>query len=341
MNPEYQGLIHNDLRLRWFGVTTGLSNTKFSRAPFPAERIGSLTDRGNYEPSLTDGLEMNEVDYSGIDLPEALEQIPGMRELAYLQRLSFPMTEYFTAYRVVNFPTPRKIADVMYHDRRGNGEQARLMGLYGLPTYQEARGAALANPALGIGMIPQERIVKGLPVFNSVTDAIGIHGNFRDPDLDAVILMVLGIPLDKFRDNKLELWSNPAVVPDYFDSSRDFRIPPEYFKRNKKIEGRFHPSRQMLGRRGIHLFEMYLKGLPIESDKWGALGVEVKYFLTELRGIVPNYGRVEIEGHHIDDSVLSENHDILYGMWGGSDGMGAERNPVAHLPFRVWEIVKE
>lgn len=334
--------IFYDLRSRWINVLGRRSNTLFSYTPFPEAKRDEVLTYENYNQANLSDISVCEVDCSGADVGSVLAEIPGMQELAYLQRLSFPTINdnYFVGYRAINFPTPRKIRDVILHQKVGNGEQVRLKGLYDNSAYQTSRVNILSDPEIGLQILPQERIVDGLPVFNGVTDAIGVHNNFRDENLDAVLLMVIGIPLTLMESNTVNLWCNPAVVREYSDGSQDFKIPLNYFKRNKLIPGRYHPSRQQLGRRGIYLYEMYLQNFPRSKDEWDRLGIQTQYFLAELRGIDANLGRSHIDRKFIDDGTLNSNHDILFGMWGGPDGFGAERNPVSYLPFRVWEVKK-
>ena len=222
---EYQSnLVQKELIHKWREITRKPAVTKFSRAPLPENTRERLFNEKDLDDRLLDGVTLKDVDVNDNILPESLKIIPGMEELAFLQRMHFPINEhYVTLFRSTRFPTPRRIQQISQYGIVDNAGQDRLDKLYGDPKYKRERELVLKSGSLATAILPQERIVPGLPVFSSVLDAFGVHGEFRHEDTDQMIVSIFAIPLSVL-ENEVKLFYNPPVVVNHEDASHDVEI---------------------------------------------------------------------------------------------------------------------
>ena len=81
----------------------------------------------------------------------------------------------------------------------------------------------------------------------------------------------------------------------------------------------------------------------MNNKTFSRLGIQVRHFLTDLFGIdmkiEPKTDDIIINGKKISGSTVYKNIDFLFGLTGGMDALGLERNKASHLPFRLQEIL--
>ncbi len=347
---EFQShLVRGELVRKWKKITTEPAVTKFSRAPLPETTRQRLFSEDNLDSNLLDEINLAEVLIDDDVLRDPLlKVIPGMKELAFLQRMQFPINEhYIVLFRSTRFPTPERIRQISRDGIIENAGQDRLEALYNDPAYLKERESVLSSGPLATAILPQERIVPGLPVFPSVLDAFGVHGEFRHPDLDQIMISVFALPLS-ILGKDVSLFYNPPVVVNHEDESHDLEITkfrPYWNIRNSgNLSYRIFPDSAYYRRVfGLQLYETYLKGKMLNNETFNQLGIQIRHFLTDLYGIdmciKPGEDTISINGTDIPGSVVFKNIDFLFGLVGGMDALGLERNRTSHLPFKLQEIL--
>lgn len=350
-NLDYQHwVVETELVRKWRDRTAIPARTKFSKTPMTDGDRRKIFFQESLDNKLLDCVELQDIEINGnerVTIDRTLATIPGMKELAFLQRMEFPFKgHYVVLYRSTRFPTPERIKSLAERGVIGNFGQSRLKTLYENAQYREERQRVISSSHLAAAIMPQERIVKGLPVFFSVLDAIGVHGEFRDNDLDQVIITAFAIPLDVLK-GEVKLIYNPPVVIDHDDVSHDREITK--FRQHwlgmdkNSLSYRTYPDsnyyRQVYG---LQLYEAYLQGLPRERIPLQDLGIQMRHLLVDLYGIETKVDShrdvVEINGQEIRGNVVFNHRDFLFGFTGGMDALGLERNPSQHLPFRLQEL---
>lgn len=347
---EYQQrLLQDELTPRWRVIAAQPACTNFSKVPLPQSDRERLLYPGCNDANFLAEIELHDISTAsaGQELDHSLQDIAGISHLAFLQRLEFPINEHYVVlYRSTRFPTAERIRDVAEKGIINNAGQGRLRSLYKSPAYLAERDNVLQSPHLAAAIMPQERIVSGVPVFFSVLDALGVHGEFRDSDADQVIISAIAIP-KRLLDDGLQLIYNPPVVKDHDDDSHD--LPINKFRQfghsmdRNCLAYRVYPDsgyyRQVFG---LQLYEAYLKNLPRDGSHIKEIGVQMIHFLVDLYGInlivAPDRNVIQINGRDLHGQDIYSHRDILFGLSGGMDALGLERNPVSHLPFRIQEI---
>jgi len=149
-----------------------------------------------------------------------LGEIEGLNILAGLQK--FNNKDCLTLYRAVRFPTHKRIYEMLfeYGGAIPNFEQERILELYNDKKYQSKRNKIQKDKNFWV--MPQERVVPGLPMFALVNDALQIHHAFRGKK-DKVAMVVIHIPYKLF-GKKIKLIANPAIDLDYDNCERDCEI---------------------------------------------------------------------------------------------------------------------
>ena len=88
---EYQAhLVNGELIRKWKEITTQPAVTKFSRAALPDKTRLKLFKKEDLDNHLLDDIRLEEIEPRDISCDPSLIGIPGMQELAFLQRLQFP-----------------------------------------------------------------------------------------------------------------------------------------------------------------------------------------------------------------------------------------------------------
>ncbi|MFA6081485.1 MAG: hypothetical protein WC741_03695 [Patescibacteria group bacterium] len=348
---EFQSrLVQGELIRKWRKITSEPAVTKFSRAPLPESTRERLFLEKDLDGELLNKVSLVDVDIEDNILPDSLlREIPGMRELAFLQGTLFPQINqhYVELFRSTRFPTPERIRQIKSNGIVDNAGQDRLNELYNNPQYKEERQRVLSPGPLATAILPQERIVPGLPVFPSVLDALGVHGEFRHQDLDQVIISVFAIPLSVL-EKEIQLFYNPPVVVNHVDETHDLELkkfrPYWNVRNNGKLSYRVFPDSAYYRRVfGLQIYEAYLKGKFLNNETFDRLGIQVRHFLTDLYGIdmeiEPRTDTIRINGKSIPGATVYKNIDFLFGLTGGMDALGLERNKASHLPFKLQEIL--
>ncbi len=255
-----------------------------------------------------------------------LDSIPGLSILAGLQRMK--KKGFLTVYRTMRFPTYKR----MYESLRGCGysfsnyEQERILRLYQSRDYVEQRDGVMKNPLFWIQ--PQERVVKGLPVFALVNDALQIHRAYRGVR-DRVGIVVIHIPQVLVLEKKITLIANAGVDFEYAATDRDYLIT-DFIEDGNGIR----IDRVSLQVRGIDLCEMYSPDLPWDKRDANQLGIEQEFFLLDISQI--DIISREIRNLFADTKLLKQNSDFLHGFWGDQNIFG--RRPVEYIPSKVYSV---
>ena len=275
--------------------------------------------------SLKDKIEFSEMDFPKFD--GLLGEIDGLNILAGLQ--SFTKEGNLTLFRAIRFPTYKRIYEAVYHHGFAilNYEQERILDLYKKPEYIKQRNEIKDNPLFWTQ--PQERVVKGLPLFYLLNDALQIHRAFRLND-DLVVMAAVHIPHELLESRKVRLITNPAIDLEYDNEERDFEI-----KDFVKTNGSYSIDFKALRTRGIDLHEMYTNDLPWDIEKARKIGVEQDLFLLNINKIT-DYSKIKNLKENTD--LLKVNAYFLHGFFGDQNIFG--RRQSFYLPTQCNKITK-
>ncbi len=254
-----------------------------------------------------------------------LDEIKGLNILAGLQ--SFNKNGNLTLFRAIRFPTYKRINEAVYHHGFAilNYEQERILDLYKNNYYIKQREQIKSNPLFWTQ--PQERVVKGLPIFCLANDALQIHRAFR-ADEDLVVMVAIHIPHELLENHKIKLISNPAIDLDYGNEERDFEIK-DFVKSN----GSYSIDFRALRARGIDLHEMYTNDLPWDIQEAKKIGVEQDLFLLNISKI-KDYSKIrELKA---DTELLKANAHFLHGFFGDQNIFGRRKSEF--LPSRCQRV---
>jgi hypothetical protein len=208
-----------------------------------------------------------------------------------------------------------------------NYEQERILQLYGCSKYLEKRETLKRDS--NFWTQPQERVITGVPVFNLVNDALQIHKAYRG-ERDRVLIIGIHIPHNLIMGGDLELIANTAIDLDYHNDARDYRITDF-----KKREGCMVIDYGALRVRGIDLHEMYIKGLPFDLDGHKLLGIEQKFFLSDIYSVDIKNPQFQ----NLGTDVLKNHEYFLHGLFGDQNVFG--RGVTKYLPSRCYEVKKK
>jgi len=268
--------------------------------------------------------------FSDVSFPELngiLNEIKGLDILAGLQSLN--KNGCLTLFRAVRFPTYKRIYEVLYDKGYAvlNYEQERILDLYSNKDYIQRREQIKKDNLFWTQ--PQERVVKGLPLFCLVNDALQIHRAFRSEE-DKVVMVLIHIPHELLETRKAKLIANPAIDLDYNNEDRDFEIR-DFYKEDDIWEIDYGALRA----RGIDLQEMYTADLPWQISEAEKLGITQDFFLLDIYKISDNSKTNELRAN---TEVLKENKYFLHGFFGDQNIFG--RRKAEFLPSKCRRISK-
>jgi hypothetical protein len=254
-----------------------------------------------------------------------LNSINGLEILAGLQRIK--KRDHLTVFRAIRFPTFKRIHEMIWEKGlcTPNYEQERILKLYRDTKYSAKRKKIRKDN--NFWTQPQERVVKGLPVFALANDALQIHRAFRNKK-DKVAMIAIHIPYKLLGGRKIKLKANAAIDLDYTNSERDFEIK-DFIENSHTIDFDYCALRS----KGIDLHEMYLQNLPWTLAKCEELGIQQEYFLLDVYEIKEK-GRIKKLFN--DSKTLKKNQQFLHGFFGDQNIFG--RRFSRHLPYRCQRI---
>lgn len=177
--------------------------------------------------------------------------------------------------------------------------------------------------------LPQERVVKGLPVFSLVNDAIQINRAFRSKD-DSVLICVLHIPFKHIENNTFKVISNNAIDFKYNSKKKDICINP--FIKNNFFSYIDYKSLRI---RGVDLYESYLKGLPFKFKKITSMGISQEFYFLKIKKIKNSN---KIYDLYKDDFFLKNNEFFMHGFFGDQNILG--RDVSTYVPYKCYKVVK-
>lgn len=300
------------------------------------ERSGNLTTNEVMPPSLIEklleedeklsgNLSLEDVDFPGLE--GKLKEFKGLNIIAGLQ--NFTKDGCLTLFRSVRFPTYKRMHEVVYDKGFAvlNYEQERILELYKREDYAQKRDEMKQNPLFWTQ--PQERVVKGLPLFCLVNDALQIHRAFRGEE-DIVLMVAVHIPHELLETEKIKLVSNPAIDLDYSNEERDFEI-----KDFTKSNGAYEIDYTALRARGIDLHEMYCHDLPWGIEEAENIGITQDFFLLDIAKI----DKSKLYNLKANTELLKKNRKFLHGFFGDQNIFG--RREAEYLPFKCQKITRK
>jgi len=289
----------------------------------PPAIISKLLDE---DLSLQDRLSFEDVKFP------VTEGIPtGIKGLDILAGLQDAQREGFlTVFRAVRFPTFKRIHEMLYMAgyAMSNFEQERILTLYRDPDYLRQRNLIKKDPHFWTQA--QERVVRGLPIFCLVNDALQIHRAFRGEN-DRVVIIAIHIPQSLVATRQIKLVANTAIDFDYDNNQKDFEIKDFVIE-----DETFRVDYSSLRTRGIDLHEMYSNDLPLTLQEADRVGIEQEFFILDIHEVVDD---LKIKGLFNDTKCLKENEWFLHGLFGDQNVFG--RGPTRYLPYKCQKISKK
>ena len=312
----------------WQKVATQPSGNYASNLPLDVDLLEKLMENHISDEYFNEQISLTLTKFPKHD--NTLSQVDGLDILAGIQ--GFYKKDCVTVYRAIRFPTPRRILKMA--KERGismlNFEHERLLRIYEDPTYIKKREEIKMDPKFSF--LPQERIVPGLPIFFSVNDAIHIHRAYRSEN-DIIGLSVAFIPYDLIKKDKIEIFSNYALVQDCYDSDGDKKL--HYFKQLGSTK-QFIPFYKALNMEGNMVYETYCKGVPEQLNDCSNLGIEQKHYLLEIYKPKIDIKQKKINNIDLSGNIFEQNPYFLYGFWG--DDNIFMRRPSEYLPKTCYEV---
>ncbi len=275
--------------------------------------------------SLSKEISFKEMVFPKLGSP--LGKIKGLDILSGLQKIA--KKDHLTLFRAIRFPTFKRIHKVLFNQGAslGNFEQERILEIYGRKDYALKRGKIKDDKLFSTQ--PQERVVKGIPFFTSVNDALQIHRAYRN-DTDRVMIIVFHIPFNLIKNKKIKLFANTAIDLDYANCERDFEIKDFVSK-----EGVYFIDYRAIRTRGIYLHEMYLQKLPWNLKGCQKAGIKQDFFLLEIYRIK---NKTKLKKLAEKPKLLKKYQYLLHGFFG--DQSVFCRWPSEFLPFKCYRIGK-
>ncbi|MBW2967086.1 hypothetical protein KY362_01225 [Candidatus Woesearchaeota archaeon] len=257
------------------------------------------------DDSLLEELVLEEMDCRGL---EVLKELQGLSSQGCV-----------TFYRAVRFPTVKRIHETVTHYgmSMSNYEQDRILYMYLDTAYEAKRRGAMRDSRL---LVPQERVVEGLPVFGLVNDALQIHRAYRSAE-DRVLMVAAHVP-KYLIDGKLRLVANTAIDLHYSDNTRDVDIVR--FKGGKIDYAHYRAL-------GVDVHEMYLQGGGFNIEEHSSFGITQRFFLIDTKRI----DSVELARIRSEPG-LKEREWYMHGFFGDQNVFG--RRPSEHVPVTCREV---
>lgn len=318
--------ICESLRGDWIYRAEKEAETLTSKAPLNPKAIELLFSDEHYYQDFNGSLEVTKIAPFGSDNNIVLN---GLKILKYLQELQISNT--LKLFRAIRYPTPSRIYNSLYKygPCLSNYEQERIFNLYSNEKYITQRSLIAKNSHFCF--LPQERIVKGLPIFFIANDAIQIHNSLRSKK-DLLLLTVLFIP-KKFIENKeFKIFLNMPIEEDYQNDRRDIELNQYIIDDQMMSE-----NLTLLSNKGIDLFEAYIKNLPYTLQGLCLKELKIKFYLLKISHIV-----VEPINSKINELIIGdEENSQLYmkGFWG--ENSITSRKPSNFLPEDCYELRKK
>jgi len=322
---DIQILINN-----WYSAAKIPSGNYTSNLPMPDAIINKLLKNEIKTNDLKESLITESIKLHQLTYP--VSKYCGFQILAYLQNLYLP--NCLTVYRAIRFPTPNRINEMVKVSGLStiNFEHERLLSIYEDSDYKLKREQLLKDPAFSFQ--PQERIVQGLPVFLNVNDAVQIHRPFRLSNKDYIAIAVSFIPYDLLSSDKIQMFSNQALVQNYFDNQGDRKITHYKFDPLLRVK----PSFSLLRLEGIQLYESYLVGFPHKIEDCIGLDISTKFYLLEIENISSKNDDESLKDIKIDKNIMGDHSYFLYGFWG--DDNIFLRRPSEYLATKCIELAQ-
>lgn len=301
------------------------------------ERSGNLTTNDAMPPKIVEKLLeedttlKSKIKFEPAEFPKfsgVLGKIEGLNIIAGLQ--STNKQGSLTLFRGIRFPTFKRIYKVVsdHGYTVANYEQERILELYKRPTYIQKRSEVTQD--LHFWTQPQERVVKGLPLFCLVNDALQIHRAFRG-EKDQTLIIALHIPRELLETGKIRLIANTAIDLDYANDDRDYAIK-DFYQERQVHEVDFEALRS----RGIDLHEMYTNDLPNNTKQAINMGISQEFFLLDIYKISKDKN---FQALFNDTALLKENNHFLHGFFGDQNIFG--RQETVYLPFKCLKVSLE
>lgn len=314
----------------WYKTSETPSGNYASNLPLDSDLLEKLLDGNISEEQLYDTVNLKQQKFPNLN--NNLGKINGLDILSGLQDLG--KSNCITIFRAVRFPTPKRIVEMVLEKGLSllNYEHQRLVRIYEAEDYKLKRQELMRDPKFSF--IPQERIVPGLPIFFNVNDSIHIHRAYRNEN-DLIGLIAAYIPIDIIKTDKIEIFTNYALVQNYSDNEGDKKIN-HFIKLSGN--GKYIPFYKALNLEGTLVYESYCNGIPESISSAEKLGIKQDFFLLETYMPEINIRKKSVNGIDISKSLINENPYFLYGFWG--DDNIFMRRPSAYLPKRCYKIEK-
>ncbi len=260
-------------------------------------------------------------------LKNSAGKIKGLNILSELQSIN--KKGCLTLFRAIRFPTIYRIHKSVYDlgFTISNYEQERILDLYRSKNYISKRKEIRNDENFWVQ--PQERVVKGLPFFYLVNDALQIHRAFRNK-IDRVMIIVIHIPFNLIKKEKVRFYANLDIDENY-KNNQDVEL-----KDFVKKKGCYFLDTPSLNLKGINVYEIYMKKLSFNMKRNNELGISQKFFLLDICKININEGKIKKLRN--DLKTLEKYNSFLYGFFGDYNLFG--RRPSEFLPYSCHEIKK-
>lgn len=311
----------------WEESTKQSSGNLVSNAPLPDSIRKKILQTDNFDyQKMKRNIKFNPTNF--LELQGKINRIPGFEILSGLQNLFIP--NYLTLFRAVRFPTPKRICQLVNEGYSiSNYEQERLQELYHNPQYIKKREEILKDP--WFPLIPQERIVKGVPAFLFANDAIQIHNAYRS-DIDKIALIALFIPSNLLENKQIELYSNTAI-----DVNIEGNYPDKIINHfEKQDEGRIIPNYKKLLLNPQNIYESYLQGLPFKLKKCEEKEIQQRFFILDLYKFRKFNDNFDFLSQYKN---ILKYESFLHGFNGENSFIGRKKSE--YLPFKCAEILKK
>ena len=249
---------------------------------------------------------------------------PGLNILSGIQNIK--KGGHLTVYRAIRFPTIKRIYEAIYKNGyiMSNYEQERILNLYKNKEYIQKREKIMNN--IFFWTQPQERVVNGLPVFSLVNDAIQIHKAYR-AETDKVLIIAIHVPFNLIKSKKIKLIANTAIDFNHTTITRDIEIN-NFVDINKFAFIDYKALRV----KGIDLYEMYIKGLPMIPSKINKYKIQQEFYLLDLEKV----NKKKYNTFSSED--LKRNEYFLHGFFGDQNLFG--RSTSEYIPYNCRKVNK-
>jgi hypothetical protein len=318
----------NKYEIIWRNQIGRKSGSAFSNDYFPKDIIKNIfDDKHSLFSEKINKIGFEALNVNGVN--ESVGNITGLRILITLQNLF--MANHLTVFRVIRYPTLARLYNALtiYGLSSINYEQERLLSFYNEQTYKHKRAQIRKDKRFHV--LPQERIVKGLPVFFNINDAVNIHSCFRR-NKDLILIIVAFLPAELIFQKKLKIYSNRPIVKNYSDDDFDILVEDFILNNHKGVV----PDRHLLDIKGINIYEVYLKSLPNTIQKCNSMKIENKFFLMELEKAKVNKKKFSINGFAISNNTMKKYENVFSSIWGDDDLLN--RQKTNYLPSNCFEL---